>query len=51
MPDYAAALAGSIEALGLERPHVLGLSWGSTLTLALYRARPDLPRTLVLTGA
>jgi pimeloyl-ACP methyl ester carboxylesterase len=51
MPDYADTLAAFIEALGLERPHVLGLSWGSTLALELYRRRPDLPRTLVLTGA
>jgi pimeloyl-ACP methyl ester carboxylesterase len=51
MPDYADALAAFVQALGLERPHVLGLSWGSTLALELYRRRPDLPRTLVLTGA
>ena len=51
MPDYADALAGFIEALRLERPHVLGLSWGSTLALELYRRRPDIPGTLVLAGA
>src|SRR3990170_2660712 len=51
MPDYADRLAGLIRALGLERPHVLGLSWGSTLALELYRRHPDLPRTLVLTAA
>jgi len=51
MPDYAARLAGFIDALGLARPHVLGLSWGSTLALELYRQRPDVPRTLVLTAA
>lgn len=51
MPDYAARLAGFIETLGLDRPHVLGLSWGSTLALELYRRRPDLPRTLILTAA
>ncbi len=51
MPDYASCLAGFIEELGLDRPHVLGLSWGSTLALELYRQRPDIPRTLVLTAA
>lgn len=51
MPDYAACLAGFMRALGLERPHVLGLSWGSTLALELYRQRPDIPRTLVLAAA
>jgi len=51
MPEYATCLAGFIEALGLERPHVLGLSWGSTLALELFRRRPDVPRTLVLSAA
>jgi pimeloyl-ACP methyl ester carboxylesterase len=51
MPDYADSLAGFIGALGLERPHVLGLSWGSTLALELYRRSPGIPRTLVLTAA
>ncbi|MGZ8614991.1 MAG: alpha/beta fold hydrolase [Actinomycetota bacterium] len=51
MSDYAEALAGLISALGLERPHVLGLSWGSTLALELYRGHPDIVRTLLLTGA
>jgi pimeloyl-ACP methyl ester carboxylesterase len=50
-PDYADTLAGFIEALALGRPHVLGLSWGSTLAIALYQHRPDLPRSLVLTAA
>lgn len=51
MPDYAARLADLIDGLGLGRPHVLGLSWGSTLALALYQLRPELPRTLILTAA
>ncbi len=51
MPDYADRLADFIMAVGLERPHVLGLSWGSTLALELYRRWPDLPRTLILTAA
>jgi pimeloyl-ACP methyl ester carboxylesterase len=51
MADYADSLAGLIEALGLDRPHVLGLSWGSTLALELYRRRPEIPRSLVLAAA
>ncbi len=51
MPDYAARLADLIDGLGLGRPHVLGLSWGSTLALELFRLRPDLPSTLILTAA
>ncbi|HEY7668610.1 MAG TPA: alpha/beta fold hydrolase [Actinomycetota bacterium] len=51
MPDYADRLAAFIEALGMDSPHVLGLSWGSTLALELYRRRPDLPQSLVLTAA
>ena len=51
MPDYAECLAGFVETLELRSPHVLGLSWSSTLALELYRRRPDLPRTLVLTAA
>jgi pimeloyl-ACP methyl ester carboxylesterase len=51
MPDYARCLAAFIDALALQRPHVLGLSFGSTLALELYRQHPDLPATLVLASA
>jgi pimeloyl-ACP methyl ester carboxylesterase len=46
--EVALALAGVIEQLELERPHVLGLSWGSGIALELYRVAPALPRSLVL---
>jgi len=49
--DYADCLAAFIEALGLERPHVLGLSFGSGLALELYRWHPSIPRTLILASA
>jgi pimeloyl-ACP methyl ester carboxylesterase len=49
--DYVGCLATFIEALGLERPHVLGLSFGSGLALELYRAHPDLPQSLILASA
>jgi pimeloyl-ACP methyl ester carboxylesterase len=51
LPDYADCLASFIEALALDRPHVLGLSFGASLALELYRRHPHLPRTLVLAGA
>ena len=46
--DVAVGLARFIEALSLERPHVLGLSWGSGVALALYRIAPEVPASLVL---
>jgi pimeloyl-ACP methyl ester carboxylesterase len=49
--DYAYCLAAFIEALGLEQPHVLGLSFGSGLALELYRWYPTIPRTLILASA
>jgi pimeloyl-ACP methyl ester carboxylesterase len=51
LPDYADCLAGFIDTLGLPRPHVLGLSWGGGLALALYQRSPALPRMLVLASA
>ena len=51
MPEYADCLAAFIDALGLERPHVLGLSFGAVLALELYRRHPLVPRTLVLASA
>jgi pimeloyl-ACP methyl ester carboxylesterase len=47
--DYAECLADWLAALGIERPHILGLSWGGTLALELYRSHPDLPASLLLT--
>ena len=51
MADYADCLAAWLDAAGIERPHVLGLSWGGTLALELYRRHPAIPSSLVLTGA
>lgn len=51
LPEYADCLAGLIEALGLERPHVLGHSFGGGLALELYRRHPQVPRSLVPAGA
>jgi len=51
MPDFADCLAGFIDALGLERPHVGGLSFGGGLAIEFYRRHPAIPRTLILAGA
>ena len=51
LPEYADCVAAFIAALGLERPHVAGLSFGSALALELYRRHPELPRTLMLASA
>lgn len=46
--DYAECLTGWLAAIGAERPHILGLSWGGTLALELYRSHPDLLASLLL---
>ena len=51
LPGYADCLAGFVSALGLERPHVLGLSFGGGLALELYRRHPALPQSLILASA
>lgn len=51
LSDAADCLAAFIDALGLGRPHVLGLSFGGGLALELYRRHPTVPLTLVLAGA
>jgi len=51
LSDFADCLAAFIDALGLGRPHVVGLSFGGGLALELYRRHPSLPRTLVLASA
>jgi pimeloyl-ACP methyl ester carboxylesterase len=51
LPEYADTLARFVEAVGLDRPHVLGLSFGGGLALELYRRHPHVPRTLILASA
>ncbi|MEX1102345.1 MAG: alpha/beta hydrolase [Actinomycetota bacterium] len=51
MSDYADVLAGFVATLDLGRPSVVGLSWGSTLALELYRRHPTVLTSLVLTAA
>jgi len=55
-PDYGLddlidTLAGFIRALSLGRPHVVGLSLGSILAIALYARHPTSARSLVLASA
>ena len=47
-PTSPTGSRSSSDALGLERPHVAGISLGGALAIELYRRHPDLPRTLVL---
>jgi pimeloyl-ACP methyl ester carboxylesterase len=49
--DYGRWLAAFLESMGSGPAHVCGLSWGGMLAIELYRQRPDLVRSLILTGA
>ncbi len=51
LAGYADCMAELVAELGLERPHVIGLSFGSGLALELFRRHPQLPRSLVLASA
>lgn len=51
MAAYADCLAGFVNRLGLERPHVAGLSVGGALALEFCRRHPAVPRTLTLVSA
>ncbi len=48
MAGYADCLAGFIAALGLVRPHVVGLSFGGALALELAHRHPMVPRSLAI---
>ena len=51
LAGYADSLAAFIARLGLDTPHVMGLSFGSVLALELFRRHPALVRSLVLVSA
>jgi pimeloyl-ACP methyl ester carboxylesterase len=51
LAGYADCLAGFVGRLGLQRPHVVGLSFGGALALELYRRHPGIPATLILVSA
>jgi pimeloyl-ACP methyl ester carboxylesterase len=46
--SYAECLAGFLDALGIERAHILGLSWGGILAQEFYRLHADRFSSLVL---
>jgi len=47
---YAAALASFVAAVGLDRVHVAGLSWGGVLAQELCLRHPEVVGSLVLAG-
>jgi pimeloyl-ACP methyl ester carboxylesterase len=51
MAGYADCLAGFVDRLHLDRPHVAGLSFGGALALELGRRHPAIPKTLILASA
>jgi pimeloyl-ACP methyl ester carboxylesterase len=50
-PQFADALAGFVVAVGVERPHVVGLSFGTMLALSFYEHHPSMVASLILLGA
>lgn len=48
MADYAVALAGLLDALGLDRVRLLGQSWGGVLAQTFVGRYPERVRALVL---
>ncbi len=46
--DWAECLRAFLNAVGIERAHVLGLSWGGLLAQELYRLDPMRVQTLIL---
>lgn len=51
LAGYADCLARFVAGLGLERPHVAGLSFGGILAIELCRRHPAVPATLTLASA
>jgi pimeloyl-ACP methyl ester carboxylesterase len=49
--DYADVLVRFLAELGVVRPHLGGLSFGSVYALVTYRYHPQVPRSLVLASA
>ena len=50
MTDWAQHLGRFLNVIGIERAHVLGMSWGGVLAQEFYRLYPARTRSLVLAG-
>jgi 3-oxoadipate enol-lactonase len=46
--DYAAAMLAAMDALGIERAHICGLSLGGVVAIAIHAVAPDRCASLVL---
>jgi 3-oxoadipate enol-lactonase len=46
--DWAAALLGAMDALGVEQAHVCGLSLGGVIAIAMHHAAPERCASLIL---
>jgi pimeloyl-ACP methyl ester carboxylesterase len=51
MAGYADCLRGFVERIGIDRPHVAGLSFGGALAIEYSRRHPTALRSLVLVSA
>jgi pimeloyl-ACP methyl ester carboxylesterase len=51
MGEFAEALAGLLDRVGVSAVHILGLSWGGTLALEFYRQHPERALSLILADA
>jgi pimeloyl-ACP methyl ester carboxylesterase len=51
MAGYADCLAEFVKTLGLGSPHLVGVSFGGALALALHGRHPSVPATLILASA
>ena len=49
-PQFADALAAFVASLGLERPHLVGHSFGTMVALSLFQRHPTVAASLVLVG-
>lgn len=51
LADYAHALAGILDHLGIDHAHIAGISFGGGLAIAFYELYPHIPQTLILISA
>lgn len=51
LAHFADALSAWLRELHVQRPHVLGFSWGSSVALEFCRRHPALPASLILASA